>query len=72
MVRGHVKKRDGGHMSRRMFNATVAGKKRRGRQKIRCKDSRKRDMKSVALKEVDAPERTKWENDIQYHSGDPR
>ncbi len=24
------------------------------------------------LKEEDALDRTKWENDIQYHSGDPR
>ena len=29
-------------------------------------------MKSVALKEEDALDRTTWLNDIQYHSGDPR
>ena len=36
------------------------------------KDSCKRDMESVGLKEEDALDRTKWKNDIHNHSGDPR
>ena len=29
-------------------------------------------MESMGLKEEDAVDRTKWKNDIQYNSGDPR
>ena len=29
-------------------------------------------MENVGLKEEDALDRTKWKNDIQYHSGDSR
>ena len=29
-------------------------------------------VESVGLKEDDALDRTKWKNDIQYHSGNPR
>ena len=42
---------------------TSAGARRRGRQKTTWKDSCKRDMESVGLKE-DVLERTKWRNDI--------
>ena len=59
-------------MLRRMLDATVPGERRRGRQKTRWKDSCKRYMESVWLKEEDVLDRTKWKNDIQYHSGDPR
>ena len=31
-----------------------------------------RDIESVGVKEENVPDRTKWKNDIQYHSGDPR
>ena len=27
---------------------------------------------SVGLKKEDVPDRTKWKNDVQNHSGDPR
>ena len=45
-----------------------------GEQNRHCrwKDSWKRDMESVRLKEEDVLDRTKWKNDIQYHSGDHR
>ena len=36
-----------------MLDAPVPGKRRRGRQKIRCKDSCKTDMESVGLKRDD-------------------
>ena len=55
-----------------MLDAPVRGKKKRGRQKTRWKDSCKRDMESVGLEEDDARDRAKRKNDIQYHSGDPR
>ena len=36
---GPVKRRDEGHVLRRMLDAPVPGKRRRGRQKTRWKDS---------------------------------
>ena len=59
-------------MPGRMLDAPVPGKRWEGILKTRWKDSCKRDMESVELKEEDALDRTKWKNDIQYHSGDPR
>ena len=50
---GHVKRRDEWHVLRRMVDAPVPGKRRRGRQETRWKDSRKRDMESVELKVQD-------------------
>ena len=47
---GYVKRRDEGHVLRRMLDAPVPGKRRRGRQKTRWKDSFKRDIESVGLK----------------------
>ena len=69
---GHVKRREEGHVLRRMLDAPVQGKRQRGRQKTRWKDSCKRDMESVGLKDKDALDRTMWKNDIHNHSGDPR
>ena len=54
------------------LDAPVPGKRRRGRQKTRWKDSCKRDMESVVLKEEDVLDRTKRKNDNQNHSDDPR
>ena len=69
----HVQRRDKGHVLRRMLDAPVPGKRRRGRQKTRWKDSCKRDRESVWLKkEEDVLNRTKWKDYIQNHSGDPR
>ena len=57
---------------RRMLDAPVPGKKRRGRHKTRWKDLCKRDMENVGLKEDDALDRATSKNDIKTHSGDPR
>ena len=43
---GHVKRRDEGHVLRRMLDTPVPGKRRRGRMKARWKDSCKRDIES--------------------------
>ena len=59
-------------MLRRMLDAPVQEKRWRGRQKCGWKDSCKRDTENVRLKKEDALDRTKWKDDIQYHSGDPR
>ena len=46
-------------MLRRMLDVREPGKRRRGRQKIRWKDSCKRDMESLGLKEEDVLDKTK-------------
>ena len=58
---GHVKRRDEGHVLRRMLDTPVAGKRWRGRQTTRWKDLCKNDI-SVGLKEEDVLDRTKWKN----------
>ena len=60
----NVKRRDEGHMLRRMLNASLPGKRRRGRLKTRWIDSRKRDMESVELKEEDVLDWITCKNDI--------
>ena len=44
---GHFTRRDEGNVLRRMVDAPGPGKRRRGRQKTRWKDSCKRDKESV-------------------------
>ena len=58
---GHVKRSDEGQVLSRMLDVPVPGKRWRGRPKTRWKDSCKRDMESMALKEVS----TKWKNYIR-------
>ena len=48
-----------------MSDAPIPGKRRRVKQKTRWKDSYKRDMETVGLKEEDVLDRTKWKNDIK-------
>ena len=68
---GHVKRRDEGHVLRRMLDAPVPGKKWRGRQKITWKTFCKIYLKSVVLTVDDVLDRTPWKRDIQNQSGDP-
>ena len=67
---GHVKRREEGHVLRRMLDAPVPGKRRRGRQTT--KDGKTRVKEIWKVYKEDALDRTKWKNDAQYHSGDPR
>ena len=55
-----------------IVRCTTTRKKTEGRQQTGWKDSCKRGRESVGLKEEDVLDRTKWKNDIQYHSSDPR
>ena len=57
------------HVLRRMLDVPGSGKRWRGKQKTRWKDSCKRDMESVRLKEEDALDKTKWKNDMKKYSG---
>ena len=59
-------------MLRRMLDAPVPGKRWKGRQKTRWKDSGERNRESVGLKEEDVLDRTKWKNNIHNHSRGPR
>ena len=55
-----------------MLDVPALGKTWIGRQKTRWKDSCNGDMESVGLKKEDARDGTKWKDDLQKHSGDPR
>ena len=61
---GHVRSREEEHVLRRMLDTPVPGKRRRGRPNTRWKDSCKRDMENVGLKEEDVLDRIMWKNDI--------
>ena len=61
-----------GQVIRRMIDAPLPGKRRRGRHKTRWKDSCKIDMESGGLKVEDGLDRTKWKRKMQNYSGDNR
>ena len=65
------KRRDEGHVLRRLLDAPVPGHRRRGRQKTRWKDSGKINMESVGLREEDVLDRTKSTNYVHNHFGGP-
>ena len=67
---GHVKRRDEGHVLRRMLNAPEPAYQEREGEEDR-KPGGKRYGK-CGVKKEDTLDRTKWKNDIQYvyHSGD--
>ena len=70
---GHVKRRDEGHVLRRMLDAPVTCRRHTERKTDnRVERLSKRYMESVGLKVEDILDRTKWKRDIQNHSGDPR
>ena len=70
---GHVKRRDEGHVLRRMLDAPIKYQERDGEEGIQPggKTGAKRYGKCV-VKEEDVLDRTKWNNDIHNHSVDPR
>ena len=66
---GHVKRREEEHMLRRMVDASVPGKRLRGRQQTRWKESCDRDMENVGIMD-DLMGRTTWQRNIQNYSAD--
>ena len=60
---GHVKSRDEGQVGKLDASVGLPGTRRRRIQQ---------DRERVGLKEEEVVDRTKWTNDIQYDSGDPR
>ena len=47
---GHVMRRDGEHILRKVLRADIPGKRKRGRPKTRWKDACQRDLKSTGLR----------------------
>ena len=57
---GHVQRRDGEYISRRMMRLELSGRRPRGRSKGRFMDLVKEDMKLVSVRGEDAENRVRW------------
>ena len=68
---GHVMRRDGEHILRKVLRADITGKMKRGRPKTRWKDACQRDLKSTGLRAGEETDRAMWRRKIISHIGDP-
>ena len=68
---GHVMRRDGEHILRRVLRADMPGKRKRGRPKTRWKDACQRDLKSTGLRAGEETDREMWRRNIISYTGDP-
>ena len=68
---GHVMRRDGEHILRRVLRADILGKTKRGRPKTRWKDACQRDLKSTGLRGGEEADRAMWRRKIISYTGDP-
>ena len=68
---GHVMRRDGEHILRRVLRADIPGKRKRGRSKTRWKDACQRDLKSTELRAGEGTDRAMWRRKIISYTGDP-
>ena len=69
---GHVIRRDGVHILRKVLRADIPGKRKRGRPKTRWKDACQRDLKSTGrLRAGEETDRAMWRRKIISHTGDP-
>ena len=59
---GHVMRMKEEHVVRRMLDANIPGKRRRGWPNLRWKDACERDMTEVGLKEDNTTNRLAWRN----------
>ena len=66
---GHVKRREEGHVGKRVLKMKLRGKRRRGRPARRWMDVIREDMEELGLEEKDAEDRDKWRKLVRY--GDP-
>ena len=64
-----VRRRYEGHMLRRMLDAPLPGKRRRGRQKSRWKVSCNRYMEYAGLRVEDVLDRITWKREIPNYFG---
>ena len=60
------------HIVRRMLDVEIPGKRIRGRPNLRRKDTCKRDMTEMGLKEDKTTNRAAWRNTVISYTGDPR
>ena len=68
---GHVMRRDGEHILRKVMRADIPGKRKRGRPKTRWKDACQRDWQSTGLRAGEETDRAMWRRKIISHTGDP-
>ena len=68
---GHVMRRDGEHIVRKVLRADIPGKRKRGRPKTRWKDACQRDLQSTGLRAGEETDRAMWRRKIISHTGDP-
>ena len=68
---GHVMRRDGEHILRKVLRADIPGKRKRGRPKTRWKDAFQRDLKSTGLRAGEEMDRAMWRRKIISYTGDP-
>ena len=66
---GHVMRRDGEHILRKVLRADIPGKRKIGRPKTRWKDACQRDLKSTGLRAGEEKERAMWRRKIISHTG---
>lgn len=66
---GHVQRRDGEYVGKRMLEMEQPGRRKRGRPKRRFMDAVKEDMQAVGVTDEDAEDRAKWRRAIRC--GDP-
>ena len=66
---GHVMRRDGEHILRKVLRADIPGKRKRGRPKTRWKDTCQRDLKSTGLRAGEEMDRAMWRRKIISHTG---
>ena len=57
---GHLRRKDDGHIGRRMLRMELPGKRKRGRPKRRFMDVAKEDMAEVEVTEEDTEDRNNW------------
>ncbi len=68
---GHVMRRDGEHILRKVFRADIPGKRKRGRPKTRWKYACQRDLKRIGLRAGEEKDRAMWRRKIISYTGDP-
>ena len=68
---GHVMRKDGEHIPRKVLRADIPGKRKRGRPKTIWKDACQRDLKSTGLRAGEETDRAMWRRKITSYTGDP-
>ena len=62
---GHVQRREEQHVTKRVLNMELPGRRKQGRPKRRWRDCVREDMKKCGLTEADAQDCSKWKKSIR-------